>query len=115
MAAFMHRFWKGNSPMNILVDDLAVDGPGDIIIMEVRLHLSAASGVQNFTVTVGSNDGTEYNAVLSTTAMNGLADKYLTDWNIIRARDHITFALANATALTWGVEMIYARASEIYG
>jgi hypothetical protein len=114
MAAFMHRFWKGNTPMNILVNDLAVDGPDDICLVEVRLHLSAASGVQSFTVTVGSNDGTEYDAVLSSTAMNGLTDKYLTDWNIIRAKDHITFALANALALTWGLEMIYGRASEIY-
>ena len=114
MAAFMHRFWKGNTPMNILVDDLANDGPSEICLVEVRLHLSAASGVQSFTVTIGSNDGVEYDAVISSTAMNGLTDKYLTDWNIIRAKDHITFALANALALTWGLEMIYGRASEIY-
>jgi hypothetical protein len=114
MAAFMHRFWKGNTPMNILVDDRANDGPGDIILVEVRLHLSAASGVQSFTITIGSNNGIEYDAVISSTAMNGLTDTHVDDWTMIRAKDHITFALANALALTWGLEMIYGRASDIY-
>jgi hypothetical protein len=112
MAALRHRFWKGNTPMSVLVDDLKDDGPDDIVLVEVRLHLSAASGVQNFTVTVGSNKGTEYDAVLSSTAMNGLTDKYIQQSNIIRAVDHVTFALLNAAALTWGLEMIYRSANE---
>jgi hypothetical protein len=114
MAAFMHRFWKGNTAMNILVNDLSVDGPDDICLIEVRLHLSAASGVESFTISIGSNEGVEYNAVISSTAMNGLTDTHVDDWTMIRAKDHVVFAYPNASAVIWGLEMIYGRASDIY-
>ncbi len=114
MAAFMHRYWKGNTAMNIRVDDLADDSPDDIVLLEVRLHLSAASGAQNFTITIESNEGPEYNAVISSTAMNGLTDTHVDDWTMIRAKDHVVFALANAAFLVWGLEMIYGRAADIY-
>lgn len=112
MAALRHRFWKGNTALNVTIDDFRDAGPDDIVLSEVRLHLSAASGVQNFTVTVNSDEGSEYDAVLSSTAMNSLTDKYLTDKNIIRAVDHVTFALANAAGLTWGLEVIYRPATQ---
>jgi len=106
------RLKKGNTPMAWTIDDFDKDGPGDIKIVEIRLHLSAASGVQNFTADIGSNDGAEYNCNLSTTAMNGLADKYLQPGNIIRAVDHLTLTFPNALALTWGVEVIYRPATD---
>jgi len=114
MAAFLHRRFKGAGAMNIIVDDLKNDSPDDIILTEVRLHLSAASGVESFTVSIASNAGVEYNSVIGSQAMNGLTDEHFIDWNSIDPADHIIFTYPNASAVIWGLEMIYCRASEIY-
>jgi hypothetical protein len=105
----VHRFWKGNTALSIVVDDFKDDGPDDAYIEEIRLHLSGAAGVADYVVFIESSEGPEYNSVLSTNAMNGLTDKYLTPGHIIRAEDHLKLVWPNATNLTWGIELIYKR------
>jgi hypothetical protein len=114
MASFSHRRFKGAGAMNIVVDDLKDDSPDDIILVEVRLHLSAASGVESFIVSIDSNAGVEHDSVLETQAMNGLTDDQFIDWTIIDPADHVVFTYPNATGVIWGLEMIYCRAAEIY-
>ncbi len=115
MAAFMHRRFKGAGAMNVIIDDLKKGGPGDIILTEVRLHLSAASGVESFTASIDSDAGVEYDSVIDSQAMNGLTDEHATDWFIVDPNDHLVFTYPNASAVIWGLEVIYCRASEIYG
>lgn len=101
--------------MSLRVDDLKNDSPDDIILTEVRLHLSGASGIESFSIAIESDEGSEYNSVLESKPMNGLTDDHYTDWAIIRAVDHVIFTYPNATGVTWGLEMVYTRSSEIYG
>lgn len=110
-----HRFYKGNGPLSVLIDDLAKDGQGDIQLAEVRLHLSAAGGAVGtvtFTISVDSGEGVEYNAVLSSTDMTALTDKvYAPDrWPFLRVKDHLQFTYANGSNRVWGLEVIYRSA-----
>lgn len=109
-----HRFWKGNGPMSVLIDDLEEHGSGDIRLAEVRLHLSAAGGAGNFTITMDSLEGVEYDAILSSTDMTALQDKDYAPDNPprIRATDALKLEWANAGAKTWGLEVIYCPAGD---
>jgi hypothetical protein len=111
----VHRFFKGNTALSVLINDLETMGQGDIQLAEVRVHLSAAGGavgVVTLTIKVDSGEGSEYTATLSSTDMTALADlRYAPDrWPFLRVKDHILIEYANGSSRTWGLEVIYKAA-----
>ena len=82
-------------------------------LMQVRLHLSGASGVENFTVQIDSASGAVYDCVLLTVAMNGLTDTTFmfgdgSDGQILHEDDVVDFVYPNATAqISWGLEVTW--------
>jgi hypothetical protein len=103
--------------MAVIISDLVKDGQDDLILAEVRLHLSAAGGAGNFTITLGSakSPNGEYDCVLSGTPvdMTAVTDKVLQPYNIIGPRDRLTLAWANASGRTWGLELIFRPANNL--
>jgi len=112
----LHRFFKGNGPVSVRIDDLEADGQGDIRFAEARLHLSAAGGavgVVAYTIKVESAEGVEYSAILNGSPdMTLLTDsRYAPDqWPFMRVKDHLLFEYANGSNRTWGLEVIYKSA-----
>ncbi len=112
----LHRFYKGNGPISVRIDDLENDGQGDIQFAEARLHLSAAGGavgVVTYAITVDSAEGVEYNAILNGSVdMTALTDsRYAPDrWPFVRVKDHLLFEYANGSNRIWGLEVIYQSA-----
>jgi len=82
-------------------------------LMQVRLHLSGASGVEDFEVQIDSDSGAAYDCVLLTVAMNGLTDTTFmfgdgSDGQILHEDDMVNFNYGNTTAqITWGLEVTY--------
>lgn len=93
--------------------DVSVTSTSEWRLMQVRLHLTAASGVENFVVQMDSDEGALHNTVLLTVAMNGLTDTTFmlgdgSDGQILDKNDVVDFTYANATAqLQWGLEVVY--------
>lgn len=87
-------------------------GPGvDFQMIEARLHLSATGGaVENYTITLDSENGAAFDVVLETAAMNADAD-VPTLWNdkkrYFNPGDVLLFEYANTNSRTWGLEVIY--------
>ena len=87
----------------------------DFELLEVRLHLSAAgANVENFTITLDSRLGSEYDVVLRTKAMNTVQDDVwainsTTERRFFFNGDTLVFAWANAGGKTYGLEVIYKR------
>ena len=87
-------------------------GPGVAFQMiEARLHLSAAGGaVENYTITLDSENGAAFDVVLETAAMNADAD-VPTLWNdkkrYFNDGDVLLFEYANTNGRTWGLEVVY--------
>lgn len=87
-------------------------GPGVAFQMiEARLHLSAAGGaVENYTITLDSENGAAFDVVLETAAMNADAD-VPTLWNdkkrYFNAGDVLLFEYVNTNGRTWGLEVVY--------
>jgi len=103
----LHVFYKGNAAIN-----QAFEMTGEWQLEEVRLHLSAVGGAaENFTITVDSAKGEEYDIVLSTTAMAGSANVQYkpTRPDTFGPGDALSFAYANTNTQTWGLEIIYSR------
>ena len=75
----------------------------------LRLHFSAAAANENFTVTLDSAKGAEWDAVLLTQSTNGITD-YVYQWtrepNFVTG-DVLKFACANTNVRTWGLEVIW--------
>ena len=82
-------------------------------LMQVRLHLSGASGVEDFTVQIDSDTGGVYDTVLLVRAMNGLTDYTFmfgdgSDGQILHKNDIVDFTYPNATAqIVWGLEVTW--------
>ena len=82
-------------------------------LMQVRLHLSGASGIENFVVQIDSASGAVYDCVLLTVAMNGLTDTTFmfgdgSDGQILHENDEVDFTYPNATAqISWGLEVTW--------
>jgi len=82
-------------------------------LMQVRLHLSGACGVENFVVQIDSDSGAVYDCVLLTVAMNALTDTTFmfgdgSDGQILHEDDPVDFTFANTTAqITWGLEVTW--------
>jgi len=86
--------------------------PGvDFQMIEARLHLSAVGGaVEDYTITLDSENGTAFDVVLETAAMNADAD-VPTLWNekkrCFNSGDVLLFEYLNTNNKTWGLEVIY--------
>ena len=87
-------------------------GPGvEFQMIEARLHLSASGGaVENYTITLDSENGAAFDVVLETAAMNADAD-VPTVWNeqkrYFNDGDVLLFEYANTNGRTWGLEVVY--------
>jgi len=93
---------------------MSVDVTSDELwrLMQVRLHLSGPSGVEDFTAQITSASGVVYNCVLLTVPMNGLSDTTFmfgdgSDGQILHENDIVTFAYPNASQVTWGLEVTW--------
>jgi hypothetical protein len=111
MGSLQHRFYKGNGNVAITIDDFSANGPDDVYVREVRVHLSAAGGANTMTLAVESDEGVEFNAVLGTQDMTAVTDKVFTG-QVLRAVDHLTLSWTNASNRIYGIEVIYRPASE---
>lgn len=84
-----------------------------IVLVSVRLHLSAAGGTaaENFTVTINSAAAAAYDTVIFSQDMNTVQDLlWLPEQPIpIINGDVIDFAWANANGRTYGLEAIYRK------
>jgi len=82
-------------------------------LMHVRLHLSGASGAENFTVQIASAQAAVHDTRLSIVAMNALTESVIdfgdgSDGIILHEDDVVNFIYANATAqISWGLEVIW--------
>jgi len=100
-----HIFEKGNASIHY---ELAVDRPWQL--EEIRLHLSANGGTsENFTATIQSAEGSEYNLVVNAQDMNAVADEQYQPYRPIQLRstDKILFEYTNTNFQQWGLEIIY--------
>ncbi len=105
----LHRFFKGNGPMSVTIEDFTEHGSSEVRVAEVRLHLSAAGGAGNFTITIDSAAGVEYDSILNTQDMTAAQDEIYAPDNPprLRAVDGLRMEWANAGAKVWGLEVIY--------
>ncbi len=82
-------------------------------IIEVRVHLSAAGGSGNLTVTVDSGEnsstGTEYDTVLKTQDMTSIEDLMYQPSHpfYLDVDDAIKIAWANSNTRTYGITVVY--------
>jgi|GEM_PF-1303417 len=80
-------------------------------MLESRLHLSAAATQENYTITLDSALGADFDVVLATHAMTGVAN--VDDvWGInepryFNADDELIFAFPNTDGRTFGLEVKY--------
>jgi hypothetical protein len=81
----------------------------EVAIWQVRLHLSAASAAETFTIAIDSGINARYDAVLDAKAMNTLADYFYqpTMPHYLRAGDDLLITKTNAAGLAWSVTIIY--------
>ena len=81
-------------------------------LLEVRLHLSAAGGADNFTITLDSAGGAVYDTVLHSEDMTLVTDAHYKPnppvW-LTNSGDELEFAWTNASTRTYGLEIIYAH------
>jgi hypothetical protein len=79
------------------------------VLYEVRLHLSGAAAVENFTTTLDSGHGSYYDCVIDTVAMNGLVNVHRIPTRMLRfgPLDKLVFGWANGNAVTFGLEVKY--------
>lgn len=88
--------------------------PGEQIkgwyIDSVKLHLSAAGGAGNFTVTVDSGLGATYDTVIYTVDLTALTDVMWIPTRIIYLQngDKLVFAFANANNRAYGLEAVWS-------
>ena len=93
--------------------DVTVSSTSDWRLMHVRLHLSGASGAENFIVQIDSATAAVHDTVLLTRPMNGLSDDTFSpgdgsDGIWLKEDDEVDFTYPNATAqISWGLEVIY--------
>lgn len=95
---------SGSGALNYTLD------PGRAIqLEEVRLHLSAAGGAGNFTVTIDSKEGPVYDTVINTQDMSSATDEHYQPARPIPLLDgdKLAFAWANANGKTWGLEVVW--------
>jgi len=74
---------------------------------EIRVHLSAAGGAGNLTVTLDANAGSAYDAVILTQDMTAMTDLVYAPERplVFESGDKLVIAWANASNRTYGVEV----------
>lgn len=79
--------------------------PGPCKLLNVEIHLSAAAGAENLTISKDSALGAAYDAALNVTAMNGLTDVHYmpTVPVLFESGDVLSVAFANSATRTVGV------------
>jgi hypothetical protein len=79
-------------------------------LQEIRIHLSAAGGAGNLTITQDALAGAVYDTVLVTQDMTAVVDLvyFPTRPNQFLNGDKIVLAWANAGGKTYGIEIIWA-------
>lgn len=94
---------------------VAVKPPNiDFQLVETRLVLAGAAGVENYTVLLDANAGATYDCTLLTVAMNGLTQS-IKVWiaaderRFFEVGDVIYFGWANANNRAWTLTTIYRR------
>jgi len=100
-----HEFQKGNGDMHYELY------PGKAFeLHEIRLHLAAAGGANNFTVTLQSSEGPEYDVVLNTQDMSAVTDEVYqpTRPQAFRDGDTLLFEWTNGSSVAWGLEVVWA-------
>lgn len=73
----------------------------------MKIHLSAAGGAGNLTITLDSGVGAAYDAVLLTQDMTSVVDYLWVPTRPIKcthASDHLDIVWANANSKTYGIE-----------
>lgn len=77
---------------------------------EVRLHLDAAGGAGDFTVTLQSRLGSAYNTVFNTQDMSSATDEHYQPTRPLQFEkgDKLLLAWANANSRQWGLEVGFA-------
>lgn len=116
MAALQHVFFEGGN--NIAIDMKAADNVGedDLFLAEIRMHMPAVGGANTLYVKVDSDKGEHFDSILASQDMTAVADKV---WkssdlgNRIRAVDHVTITWVNASAIAWGIEVIFRPVTEL--
>lgn len=88
----------------------SVEPTGGGYLEMVRIHLDAASAAENFTTSIVSASGGEYNVVLNVGAMNGLTDYVYQPTRPVPVfdGDAIKVAYANSTGNDYGLEIIWS-------
>jgi hypothetical protein len=79
-------------------------------LMGLNLHLSAAGGAGNLTITSDAGAGAAYDTLLYSQDMTSITDLVLGEEDIgqnFSATDEIDVAWANASNRTYGLEIIY--------
>jgi hypothetical protein len=78
---------------------------------EIRLHLDAAGGAGDLTVTIDSGVDPVYDTVIATQDMTSVTDYYWQPNDPIKfsKTDELDIAWANANTKTYGIEIIYSR------
>lgn len=79
-------------------------------VEEVRLHLSAAGGANDFAITLDAGAGAAYNAVLLTEDMTTVTDLI---WRpdrpvVLKATDELEFTWTNGSGRTFGLEVVWS-------
>lgn len=79
-------------------------------VMSVNLHLSAAGGANNLTITKDAGAGSAYDAVVLTqdmTTVTDLIQLYEPGELVLDNDDQLDFAWTNGSGRTYGLEVIY--------
>ena len=101
----------GNTAINEIINPLqSIRG---YQLEGIRLHLSAAGGAGNLTITLDSSAGAEYDTVLLTQDMTLVSNLvwHLDKPMLFSTGDMLIIAWANANGRTYGLETIYNQES----
>lgn len=81
---------------------------GAVDIVEVRLLMSDTTTTETYTVTLDSAQAAVHDVVLASQAMSGVSSVvWRPEKDVpLRATEQLDFALANASANTWGIEVV---------
>lgn len=81
---------------------------GPCEVLEIRIHLSAAGGAGDLTVTLNSGIGAAYDALLRTVGMTTATDVVITDAGFhLASGDAIDIDWANAGTRLVGIEVVW--------
>jgi len=85
---------------------------GACLIDEIRMHLSAAGGAANMTITIDRDAGAAYDLVIDTEDMTSVVNYHLIPTRPIYLfpDDKLVVAWANANGRTYGLEILYRGA-----